>query len=427
MLRTKIGLLLLAFGVSAGTAWSQETPPITGRWQEISGAKGDAWRLVTIPGRDGDGPVRISGLMGPLFADSVNSSCLDSDLLSDFQGFANGGYVAQPLKTGSLRRGAGYFVKTRDGDYRIRNITPARTDGSECVSVPVKAGWNLIGNPFVATLRWLPSTTYGTNSLCTVETRYTTLQSQPFIMAADGSSLPIAQGGLINPLAGFWLKCSTDGLIIFRRADLPAGAPAMLSPATGALNVPVRPSFAWKTSAYATSYTLQIAKESGFTTVVYSKTTTGTNAACSESRLDYNTRYYWRVLASNGAGSTTSNPAFFTTELAPPAPGSFSLTSPANGAFNVPYIPDFDWTDSAHADTYQIQVAMDPDFQYLVLDQDGIVGSRFACPTSLDWNWTYYWRVFAKSARGTTPCTDGYFTFVTAGQSAVGKTTVNVE
>lgn len=96
--------------------------------------------------------------------------------------------------------------------------------------------------------------------------------------------------------------------------EIPA-ASTQLFPASGAVNVPLKPDFQWSAVAGATGYRLQVSSnlsnfESG---IVYSATTSNLNFPLS-SNLEPNKTYHWRVVSQNSCGSTTSGIQAFTTE-----------------------------------------------------------------------------------------------------------------
>jgi uncharacterized repeat protein (TIGR02543 family) len=58
--------------------------------------------------------------------------------------------------------------------------------------------------------------------------------------------------------------------------------------------------------------------------------------------LEYNTTYYWQIVAFNEAGSGTASVSrSFTTQIAPP--GQVTVSSPANGATDQPVRPTLTW------------------------------------------------------------------------------------
>ena len=81
-----------------------------------------------------------------------------------------------------------------------------------------------------------------------------------------------------------------------------------------------------------------------------------------------------------------------------PLPGP-ALLSPEDGATGVATRPTLTWQASGGATSYRLQVALAPDFNSLVVDRGGIVGT--SCPVGgLANDSTYYWRVQASGAGG---------------------------
>lgn len=99
----------------------------------------------------------------------------------------------------------------------------------------------------------------------------------------------------------------------FTLNPLPA-APGLASPADGATDEALFPSFSWNAVTNADSYLLEIAEDPGFGTIVYSTNTSNTNVDL-PSALTGETIYYWRVTSANnacGAGNTSSIRSFET-------------------------------------------------------------------------------------------------------------------
>lgn len=76
------------------------------------------------------------------------------------------------------------------------------------------------------------------------------------------------------------------------------------------------------------------------------------------------------------------------------------LTSPPNGAFNLPVQPLFTWEPAAQAATYEIQIATDPAFTNVVSQATDLVAPNFTPPSPLAPNTTHYWRVRAVNGCG---------------------------
>lgn len=96
-------------------------------------------------------------------------------------------------------------------------------------------------------------------------------------------------------------------------------APTLITPANGATDQPLQPTFTWNAAAGATSYAIQVATDAGFANVVLSANNISGTTYTPTTNLTYETTYYWRVLATNGAGSSPYSAAFSFTTLAPPA------------------------------------------------------------------------------------------------------------
>ncbi|NUM43460.1 MAG: carboxypeptidase regulatory-like domain-containing protein, partial [Anaerolineales bacterium] len=93
------------------------------------------------------------------------------------------------------------------------------------------------------------------------------------------------------------------------------GAPTLTSPANGATDVPLAPTFQWDAVAQAASYYIEIATDSGFTNIVDSATV-ATNSYTPGIALSSSTIYYWRVTASNACGDSATSSTFSFVTLA---------------------------------------------------------------------------------------------------------------
>lgn len=176
--------------------------------------------------------------------------------------------------------------------------------------------------------------------------------------------------------------------------------PTLSSPTSGFTAVSIPPALSWVASSGATSYHLQVSTSSSFTTSVYN--TPGlVSTSVSVAGLSASTPYYWRVNATNAAGTSGwSNVWNFTTSSSsdsPPAPPT--LLSPANGAINVATTTTLGWSASTGATSYRLQVSTSSSFSPLGLDASGIA-TPSATITGLARYTRYYWRVNANNSRG---------------------------
>lgn len=91
-------------------------------------------------------------------------------------------------------------------------------------------------------------------------------------------------------------------------ADVPATA-TLLSPADNAVEVPARPEFSWSAVADASGYTIEVATDATFATIVangHSLTTSWTPLV----PLDLSSTYVWRVRANNPCGDGANSAVF---------------------------------------------------------------------------------------------------------------------
>jgi len=100
-------------------------------------------------------------------------------------------------------------------------------------------------------------------------------------------------------------------------------APAILMPAFGEQEAPIKPTFTWTAPATATSYEFVLAEEIGqddkFAIIDYSATT-DINGHVAREQLKYDTVYNWRVRAVNAVGAGAWTTSFFTTVTEPVPP-----------------------------------------------------------------------------------------------------------
>ena len=83
--------------------------------------------------------------------------------------------------------------------------------------------------------------------------------------------------------------------------------PTLVTPATGASNLPANPTLTWTAVPQAANYTVIVSQSPDFSTVIASTTTEQTSWTVSPD-LPGGQRYYWRVYASNACGTGGSLP-----------------------------------------------------------------------------------------------------------------------
>jgi hypothetical protein len=188
-------------------------------------------------------------------------------------------------------------------------------------------------------------------------------------------------------------------------------APTLSSPSSGSTGVATNPTLSWNASTGATSYRLQVSTSAGFAvSVVNQSGITGTSY--NVTGLSNGTLYYWRVNATNAGGTSAYSTSWnFTTVVA--APSAPTLSSPANGATGVSTSPALNWNASTGATSYQLEVSTNSSFSSTVVNQSGITGTSYGV-TGLTNGTTYYWRVNATNAGGTSAYSTSW-SFTTSG------------
>jgi endonuclease/exonuclease/phosphatase family metal-dependent hydrolase len=94
-------------------------------------------------------------------------------------------------------------------------------------------------------------------------------------------------------------------------------------------------------------------------------------------------------------------------------PGSFSLVAPAPGSAGASTGPLFDWTDASGATSYTLTVDDNSDFSSPIITQTPVVSQYQAPANVLSSGATYFWRVTASNAGGTTASTPASSSFTT--------------
>lgn len=183
-------------------------------------------------------------------------------------------------------------------------------------------------------------------------------------------------------------------------------APVLTAPSNHLTVAETHQVFSWGATDKAKSYTLEVSTGSNFSNHVVKQTLTATSY---EADFSYETKYYWRVSASNEGGSTYSETWDFTTkpEL-PTIPTNLRLhliTSDNLAYADRNFIM---WDNCTGSDiTYEVEVSINADFsspvftQYPVY-QGGTGYSNALLEGILQYETTYYWRVRAVNPAGHT-------------------------
>ncbi|HSX39435.1 MAG TPA: hypothetical protein VLI92_02485 [Candidatus Saccharimonadales bacterium] len=184
----------------------------------------------------------------------------------------------------------------------------------------------------------------------------------------DGQNIPAeaytrCSGNTDNPAN--WSRCDTaapqnDYLDVTVGQNAAPTAPVLVSPANGATNVALIPTYDWNASTsfgstcggivQANSYTVQYKLFGAPSWTSSPNISSATTSWVSNVTLALNTKYEWRVGANNGFTTTWSQTASFwnfTTcnNVAPAVP---VLVSPANGATGTTLTPTLTWNAASY-------------------------------------------------------------------------------
>ena len=214
-----------------------------------------------------------------------------------------------------------------------------------------------------------------------------------------------ACGGLANSTTYYWRANATKagGTSAWSAAwsfltISPTGVPVLLSPANGAVDQPTSLNLSWQAVGGATSYTVQVSIVPNFTSFVFVQSGIASTSQAVNG-LANSTKYYWRVNAASGSGTSAWSAVWNFTTI-PLPPGVPTLVSPAMNAANVAISPTLTWTAAIRASTYRLEVSTVSDFTSTVFD-DSTLTAVSSVVGPLAGNTAYWWRVNAKNAAGT--------------------------
>jgi hypothetical protein len=184
--------------------------------------------------------------------------------------------------------------------------------------------------------------------------------------------------------ASFTTICSTPGA--------PVGKP----PADNDIQVTCIPALTWERVSGAASYSVQLSTDSSFTTNILDSTRlTDTTRRVPELLMD--TRYFWRVNASNDGGEVWSLPMRFTTIY--PVPCCPLARFPKSGYSSSTDSVRFVWNSSSpHVTGYLIEIAHDSAMTDLFLSAV-TTDTTYALHGLADHE-RIFWRVRARNKTG---------------------------
>ncbi|MDH7517915.1 MAG: hypothetical protein QHH19_06190, partial [Candidatus Thermoplasmatota archaeon] len=179
------------------------------------------------------------------------------------------------------------------------------------------------------------------------------------------------------------------------RTNHPPNTPSNPSPANGATNVPITADLSWTGGdpdpGDTVVYDIYFGTTNPPPILVYGHTTTTYDLYT----LNYNTLYYWKIVAWDSFGESTPGPVWSFTTIANSPPYTPSNPNPSDGASNIDIDAILSWTggdpdgDPVTYDVYFGTVSPPPK----------VVGNQTSTsydpPGDLAFGTTYYWRIVA--------------------------------
>ncbi|WP_340104569.1 MBG domain-containing protein [Rhodohalobacter sp. 8-1] len=157
-------------------------------------------------------------------------------------------------------------------------------------------------------------------------------------------------------------------------------------------SVELQPTLEWKPALHAESYQVQVSSDIEFTQAIAdSEVQDGLSYELPET-LDYNQRYFWRIMAKNSTSrSEWSDERSFITIAETP-----DVVFPIADASQVSIAPLLEWS-SAYNTTFRIQLSQSGDFSAPVIDK--LTNDTSLQLTGLEDDELYYWRVRVENER----------------------------
>lgn len=299
---------------------------------------------------------------------------------------------------------------------------PAAPPGAFTLLTPTNGA---VSVPLLPTLTWTPSvgaTTYTLEAASDAGFTNIVLSQTGIVATTYTPGAPVAQGVTVfwrvTAISGGGTTLATGAPFSFTTVTLAPGPFTLTAPANAATGVALQPTFTWAASTGAATYTLDVATDAGFASIVATQAGLVTTTFTPGAPLTGGSNYFWRVTAVNPGGSTMATAAPFSFQTLSTGPGPFALLFPVNFDTGLGPNPFFGWDDAAGVTSYTFELASDSAFTAILFTVTGIPGSSFGSSLSLAPNTTYYWRVTAVNGTGTTMAAGAPFRFSTGSSSS---------
>lgn len=191
-------------------------------------------------------------------------------------------------------------------------------------------------------------------------------------------------------------KATVRGEIVLIVGTLPH-KPVLLMPENNSSEIPLTTNLKWGPGKDAQSYTLQVSTDKLFSDFMINRS--GLKSRSKQiTELKSNTVYFWRVHSKNLFGYSRWSDVFSFKTVSPPT--TPELISPTDLEKDISLSPTLSWQKIENADSYSMQISSDKKFSNLIFNQQGLKETSQLI-SGLNYFSTYYWRVKATNAYGT--------------------------
>jgi len=270
--------------------------------------------------------------------------------------------------------------------------------------VLISPGRNATDVVLTPTLSWNP-----VSGATSYDVYFGTSSAPPFV--SNTSETSYQPGNLVSGACYFWRVAARNGSKSTSSAawsfatpgcgdsSQPPRIPALLYPPTGA--IVAAPTLSWDPVSEATSYDVYLGTSS--TPLFYRNTTANAHAT---GLLQSGSVYFWRIVAKNTAGSTSSPTWSFTVPSSPYGGRAPVLVSPPSGATGISQPVTLTWTAESEA-PYDVYFGLTNPPPFVANTTETSYGVKSLAPGA-----TYFWRIVAN---GTASSETWSFTVVPGG------------
>ena len=228
--------------------------------------------------------------------------------------------------------------------------------------------------------------TYATGQSRTVSLYATPAQAGNYSLSVSANT--VFSGGPLVTDGGYW-----HGPLF----TVTVSVPKLISPDSGATEVPVSPSLRWTRPVGATAFHIQVGTDSSLVSSLILNDSAEVDTSRSVAGLQYAQTYYWDVRAKDGSvfGPWSERRPFKTKLIDTTIP---IMIAPAPSITGLDTPVTVRWTRPVGATSFHLQVGGDSTFTSGLIQRDYPTVDTFAVLHSLSFLTSYWWHVNAYNA-----------------------------